>query len=128
MHATRATQPVALLVAVSLLTQGCAAWREVHRTTPTRYLAEHHPKRIRVTLPDSSLVLRSPAAAADSIRGIEEKGDTLGGQLTLPESQIRALAIRGPSPWPMRVAAGASAALVIAIAIGLLSTPHRAVK
>jgi hypothetical protein len=97
------------------LTQGCAAWREVDRTTPTQYLAEHHPKRIRLTLPDSSLVLRSPVAAADSIRGIEEKGDTLGGQLTLPESQVRALAVRGPSPWPMWVAGGACVAFLVAV-------------
>lgn len=109
----RTLRPLVALLCVSLLAPGCAAWREVRRTTPTQYLTEHHPKRVRLTLQDSSLVLRNPRASADSIAGIPERDEVVGMPLSIPESQVRALAIRGPSTWPMWVAGGTAAALVV---------------
>lgn len=106
---------VAGLAVVSLLAQGCAAWRPVYRTTPAQYLTEHHPKRARFTLADSAIVLSRPRAAGDSIAGFQEVGDSLGARRTIAASDVRALAIRGPSPWPMWVAGGASVALLVAL-------------
>jgi len=108
-----------------LLAQGCASWREVRRVTPSEYLTEHHPKRARFTLAESTVVLRSPRASADSVVGIEEWNGAPGERRSLPESGIRGLAVRGPSTWPMWIAAGASAALLVAV---LASSNDRAIK
>jgi hypothetical protein len=53
-----------------LLAAGCAQWH-AQPLTPQQVVAEMHPKRIRVTLTDSSvLLLKHPVTSGDSIAGM----------------------------------------------------------
>lgn len=124
MRPLRVLRPLHVLLLTSVLSPGCAAWREVYRTPPTQYIAEHRPKRVRVTLEDSSAVLLRPTASADSISGVAE--GPAGATVGVPASRVRGLAVRGPATWPMWTACGLSVAYLVT-ALVLLSGP-RAVR
>ena len=56
-------------ILLCLLAAGCPRWH-TQPLTPQQVVSEMHPKRIRVTLTDSSvLVLRHPVTSGDSIAG-----------------------------------------------------------
>jgi hypothetical protein len=56
-------------ILLCLLAAGCASWH-TQPLTPQQVVSEMHPKRIRLTLTDSSvLVLKHPQISGDSIAG-----------------------------------------------------------
>src|SRR4026209_45256 len=56
-------------ILLCLVTAGCSKWYP-QPLTPQQVVSEMHPKRIRVTLTDSSvLVLKHPVTSGDSIAG-----------------------------------------------------------
>lgn len=60
-------------ILLCLLAAACTSWR-TQPLAPERIVSEMHPKRVRVTLTDSSvLVLKAPVTSGDSIAG-EIKG------------------------------------------------------
>lgn len=57
-------------VLVSFASVGCTRWH-IQPLTPRQVILEQHPKRVRVTLSDSSIfILEEPGVSGDSITGM----------------------------------------------------------
>ena len=112
------------LALFAVQTTGCATWHTVRTEHPAEYIARERPQAVRMTLPESTLVLSLPSVRGDSILGVSRTTHP-PQMLAIPSSNIRSLETQGP-PRSARVMLGTIgvAAVAFAIAAIFLSPPH----
>jgi hypothetical protein len=106
---------VAGVVATCLMC-GCAGWNQVRQVPPADYVSSRGPGRVRVALPETSLVLYSPSVKEDSLVGFLGQGQPTA-RVAVPASEIRKLEVRGFSDTTAAVFTGGCVALAVALAI-----------
>jgi len=90
---------------------------------PALFIAREKPPTVRVTLPESTLVLSLPSVRGDSILGISRAAGP-ARMVAVPTSGVRRLETHG-APTSTKVALGTIGVVAVGLAIAamFLSTP-----
>ena len=114
---------LAATFALTFLLNGCAGWHTV-KGPSAEYIAREKPEAVRLTLAESTLVLRLPSVRADSILGVSRTTKP-PQMLAVPASDVRRLETLGP-PKSAKIMLGtiSAAALAIVIAAMIFSSPQ----
>ena len=111
----------AALTLLSIHASGCSTWHSVGTEHPALFIAREKPPTVRVTLPESTLILSLPSVRGDSVLGIS-RGVSPPQMLAVPSSDIRKLETQGP-PRTAKIMLGTLGAAAVAVAIlGVISS------
>jgi hypothetical protein len=115
----------ALILAMTLVLAGCATWHSTGTERPAAFIARKKPEAVRLTLAESTLVLRLPSVRADSILGVSRTTKP-PQMLAVPASDVRRLETLGP-PKSAKIMLGtiSAGALAIVIAAMIFASPQR---
>ncbi len=119
---SRPSFAAAALALFAIHTAGCATWHAVRTEHPAEFIAREKPQAVRVTLPESTLVLSLPSVRGDSILGVSRTARP-PRMLAIPSSDIRSLETQHP-PRSAKIMLGALGAAAVAFAILAIVYPN----
>ena len=105
----------AVLLLFIVLASGCASWHSIGKETPPEFIFRAKPEAVRLTLPESTLVLSVPSVRGDSILGVS-RATRPPQMLAVSASNIRELKTLG-APKSAKIMLGTIGAAAVAFAI-----------